>query len=442
MIGNDIRPTTIVGIKRLANALRKTQGIQHSNALDLASMRAGFANYRNALATLGCERPESPKLLHSLFLTAYWREPRSIVEGRETMELRLERHWQSLIDAKELLVSRALGKFRGRAADHLASKAMYRDRDSARQALCFAARELQFMTATGLRPAAGRRLLCPKITESMPAADHATHWIDPERGIDVMIDEPYEGAIGPEKLARRAAWAEQYGYRIEQAPWPGMYAPDIGSLMFIAMHETSAMHFDAIRASLKSAAAPIVREEWSGMSGPFRPAFRSPQEQQAGLRAIAPIDPFLCRNTETTRIVGYDLDRTIRMPKGRMPVGTHEEVATILRGVIGFCGNREGVRGRIERVRATLDSWLQNEYTARELDNERFFDVYYHGTLPMPLRNDMPASIRDRLLTDLSQVQRILSEHYPDCGPLREVQGRLGGAMKSLRGWGVKQTAP
>lgn len=441
MIGNDIRPTTIVGIKRLANALRKSEGIQHTNALDLASMRAGFTNYRNALAALGHERAEPPKLLHSLFLTAYWREPRSLAEGRETMELCLERPWQSLIDARELRASRALDKFRGRAPDHLASKAMYRGQEAARQALCFAARELQFMAATGLRPADGRRLLRPKIAESLPAADHTTHWIDPERGIDVMIDEPYEGAIGPEKLARRAAWGGQHGYRIEQAPWPGMYAPDIGSLMFVAVHETSAMHFDAIRASLESAPAPVVLAQWSGVSGPFRPAFRSPQEQQAGLRAIAPIDPFLCRDTETTRIIGYDLGRTIRMPKGRMPIETHEEVGTLLKGIAGLCGNREGVRVRVEQIRAKLDSWLQAESSTVELDNERFFNVYYHGVLPMPLRKDMPAPVRERLLAELLQVRRILSEHYAECAPLRAVQGRLEGAMKSLRDWGAKQAA-
>ena len=437
MIGNDIHPTTIVGIKRLAKALHKSEGIQHANALDLASTQAGFTNYRNALAALGSERTAPLKLLHTLFLTAYWREPRSIADGRETMELRLPLPWQSLVNARELRASRALSKFRGRAPDHLASKAMYRSQDAARQALCFAARELQFMAATGLRPADGRRLLRPKIAASMPAADHTTQWIDPERGIDVMIDEPYEGAIGPEKLARRAAWAAQHGFRIEQAPWPGMYAPDMGSLMFVGTHETSSLHFDAIRAALESAPAPIVRSQWSGVSGPFRPAFRSPQEQHAGLRAIAPIDPFLCRNTETTRIIGYTLGRTIRMPRGKMPIETHEEVGTLLKGIVGLCGNRAGVCGRVEQVQATLDSWLQAEYTALELDNERFFDVYYHGTLP--LRQDIPVPVRERLLADLLQVQQTLSRHYPDCAPLRDVQGRLEGAMKSLRNWGAKQ---
>jgi hypothetical protein len=211
--------------------------------------------------------------------------------------------------------------------------------------------------------------------------------------------------------------------------------------MFVAAHETSAMHFDAIRASLESAPAPVVLAEWSGVSDRFRPAFRSPHEQQAGLRAIAPIDPFLCRDTETTCIIGYDLGRTIRMPKGRMPIETHEEVGTLLKGIAGLCGNREGVRGRVEQIRAKLDSWLQAEYTMVELDNERFFDVYYHGTLPMPLRKDMPAAVRERLLADLLQVRRILSKHYPDCAPLRDVQGRLEGAMKSLRDWGAKQAA-
>jgi hypothetical protein len=95
------------------------------------------------------------------------------------------------------------------------------------------------------------------------------------------------------------------------------------------------------------------------------------------------------------------------------------------------------VRGRVEQVQGTLDSWLQAEYTALELDNERFFDVYYHG--PLPLRENISASTRERLLADLLQAQRILRRHYPDCAPLRDVQGRLEGAMKSLRNWRVKQ---
>lgn len=99
------------------------------------------------------------------------------------------------------------------------------------------------------------------------------------------------------------------------------------------------------------------------------------------------------------------------------------------------------MRARVEQVRAKLDSWLQAEYTAAELDSERFFDVYYHGTLPMPLRKDMPAPVRERLLADLVQVRGLLSKHYPGCAPLRDVQGRLEGAMKSLREWGAKQAA-
>lgn len=441
MIGNDIRPTTIVGIKRLANNLRKSEGIRHLSALDLASTRAGFKNFRHAMAVLENGRTGSRKHLHTVFLTAYWREPRSLAEGREMMELHLGRPWQSLIDARELRISRALGDFRGRASDHLASKSFYRSQVSAQQALCFAARELQFMAATGLRPAGGRRVLRPPIAKSLPAADHTTHWVDTERRIDVMIDEPYESALGVEKLTQRADWAAQYGYRIEQAPWPGMYAPDIGSLMFIAVHETSATHFDTIFEALDFAPAPIVIDECFVESGPFRPAYRSPLERQDGLRAIAPIDPFLCRDTETTRVIGYGLDRTIRMPNGGMPIETHEEVGAHLKAILGLCSNRDGVRGRIEHVRGTLESWLQAEYSSAELDNERFFDVYYHGTSPMPLGRKISGAVRLQLLADLAQIQQVLRMHYPDCAPLRDVQRRVEGAMKSVRRWGAKTSA-
>lgn len=436
MNGNDIRPTTIVGIKRLANAIRKSEGVRHWSALDTASRRAGFANFRNAQAILGTDRALHPGAKHTVLLTAYWRNPRGIEEGRETLELSLTQPWSAVITPREVRWSRALDKFRGKAADHLVSRTLYREERIARQALCAAARELQFMDATGLRPAAGRRLLRPRLTEELPGADHTTNWVNVECGIDVIVDEPYPGAMNPQRLAQRAAWAAKHGFYIEEVTWPGMYAPDVGSVMFIALHETSVSHLGDIRAAIEAIPEPVIAERWSGVSGPFRPAFRSPQELQAGYRAIAPIDPFLCRNTEATRIIGYGLDRTRRRPNGRMPIATHEEIGAILKTVIGRCGNRDGVRTRVDRVRSMLDTWLQHEDTAAELDNERFFDVYYHGTLPMPIGKTLPVAEREQLLNDLERVRDQLVRHYPNCAPLRAVLKYLDAALKSIHNWG------
>lgn len=50
---DNVRPTTIEGIKRLAKRLAKAEGIQHSAALERAAQAAGFGNFRAARAMLG-----------------------------------------------------------------------------------------------------------------------------------------------------------------------------------------------------------------------------------------------------------------------------------------------------------------------------------------------------------------------------------------------------
>lgn len=43
-----LRPKTLEGVKRLAKQLKKRDGIQYADALDLAAQQAGCADYRTA----------------------------------------------------------------------------------------------------------------------------------------------------------------------------------------------------------------------------------------------------------------------------------------------------------------------------------------------------------------------------------------------------------
>ena len=47
-----LRPKTLTGIKSLAKAIKKRDGVPHSDALDRASVQAGFTDYRHALASI------------------------------------------------------------------------------------------------------------------------------------------------------------------------------------------------------------------------------------------------------------------------------------------------------------------------------------------------------------------------------------------------------
>lgn len=44
----DIKPSTIGGIKRLAKGIKKARQIKHMEALELAAKQAGYQNYRHA----------------------------------------------------------------------------------------------------------------------------------------------------------------------------------------------------------------------------------------------------------------------------------------------------------------------------------------------------------------------------------------------------------
>lgn len=53
----DIIPTTIVGIKRLAKTLSRRDGVSHTVALDRAAQAAGFSNFKNASKALERSTP-------------------------------------------------------------------------------------------------------------------------------------------------------------------------------------------------------------------------------------------------------------------------------------------------------------------------------------------------------------------------------------------------
>ncbi|MCJ9428566.1 hypothetical protein [Kordiimonas marina] len=44
----DIKPTTIEGIKRLAKQLKKAEGLKHTDALNRAARQAGYADFAQA----------------------------------------------------------------------------------------------------------------------------------------------------------------------------------------------------------------------------------------------------------------------------------------------------------------------------------------------------------------------------------------------------------
>ncbi|PTU03583.1 hypothetical protein DBR45_06315 [Pseudomonas sp. HMWF031] len=51
-------PTTLVGIKRLAKAIKREHEVPHHLALDIAAKKAGYLDYSHAQIVLSSQPPE------------------------------------------------------------------------------------------------------------------------------------------------------------------------------------------------------------------------------------------------------------------------------------------------------------------------------------------------------------------------------------------------
>ena len=62
MPSENIRPSTLDGIKRLAKSIKTERAIQHAVALDESARFAGFENFRHARNKLQFDQPKTHKL--------------------------------------------------------------------------------------------------------------------------------------------------------------------------------------------------------------------------------------------------------------------------------------------------------------------------------------------------------------------------------------------
>jgi hypothetical protein len=185
--------------------------------------------------------------------------------------------WADLITPALLKNHRALAHFRAEGPDHLSREFLVKTQSEARRAVCAAARAFQFMDATKLRPSRSFSRIYPggDSRNAVPGRDHFSIWYDRTTKRYLFADEPYEKSI-EDKLHEREAWARRHGFAIIKPQWCGMYAPDIGSRLYLIAHQTKGIPLEPIVAALDKLPNPTVAEPWSGESEPMTPYFVSP----------------------------------------------------------------------------------------------------------------------------------------------------------------------
>jgi hypothetical protein len=425
------------GIKRLAKSLKVERRVQHVQALDVASQAAGFQNFRHASNALRTSpAPEQEIRGYRFFLTAYWEQRESSASGRETLTIWLSSPWTNLITPLQLKNHPALAGFRKDGPDHFVHERQQNSQSHARNYVCAAARVFHFMDATKLRPSQGYSRVFPggDFINAIPGHDHDSVWYDPKTRRYLFADEPYEGAAEGRK-PEREAWAKRHGFVIVKPEWAGMYAPDLGSRLYLVTDKTKGIPLSTVAASLNMLPSPIVESTWNGESAPMKPFFVSPgTAAKAAAVKDKPQAPHKLNGQRNSVEYVQTLVGPRRRPVGRMPIESHAEAGRLLKSVLVVAYNRKGVYKRINSIRCELDEWVQREYSDNELPSEQFNKLYYKET-GATFSRSITESERKSHAESLAQVKKILGKHYPDCSPLRTLLKKVDAAVGSLTSW-------
>lgn len=426
MLNEAVRPTSIVGVKRLANQMKKAKGISHSEALALAAKAASFQSF--ALARQSLITDPTSHSGHRLFLTYYWTDHDTRNCGRETLEISLSRPLLDICNRAEMKCVSGLGDMRLVAPDHLVTDIVGQTRDFTRLQLLRAARALRFMEGTGLRPCDHRsaRKALDGLSEALPDRDHDTDWYDPASGQYVLIDEPY---LDPEVNEERARWAALNGWHLAAAQWPGIYLPGSCSL-FVATKAGTDLDFASLMEKI-DALAP-VSHDWSGISVDnhdvfLSPLARTPQDRRRA-RAKGLVMP---KPSETTSPYWGMWGAARRRPNGAMPVSEHQAIGRIIKAVLRSDATPWPVNRRVEKLRSTLEDWLNYELMGTQLDEKAFFKVYYQDLDEHDPNRDI-AQTPDGLVRLLNDVRSRLNHAYPACAPLAMLTARIDTALRFL----------
>lgn len=421
MLINDVHPTTLVGVKRLAKHFKKTKGIRHSDALKLAAQSAYCKSFTHAQRTLPMNGTSLPRPY--VLLTIYWSDKDSRPRcGRETLRIELSMPILALCEKSALRYVRGFGNLRLVARDHFVCDDIAQNQEFARSRLCTAERSLRFMEHTGLRPYRN----CPIYptvlnNDKLPNRDHSTDWIDQDSGQFVLVDEPYGNAPDTEE---RAAWALRTGWRLAQTSWPGMYSPYKCDL-YVGVDQGSGYDLDALIERIDAMPDPVVSGNWSGDSVSSWETFLSPMaetrqdERRARCKGMIYPSP-----SKSTAPYNYNLGCSRRRPIGELSIEGHIKAGRIIKATICSVFSKPLVYTRMDLLRYDLENWMSLEIGHGQLDGPEFYDVYYRWTDQDQSFHETLRSA-DEVIAALRDLEQNLKVAYPDCAPLRKQLRRV-----------------
>lgn len=221
----DLAPTSITGIKRLGNRLKKTAQIPLSQALDRAAIQAGYDSYTAAVAALRHEPWRTVRLV------AHCKDGTTPV--RLVTHVRLRASPRKIATIKQLQCNSHLGSMIHMTDDLVAIWALDRKPDSAGRLLSRLGRLLQFMDATGLKPTRAAFKMPDRRPghDLLPGRDHERKWIDPSTRKMLTMDQPYMSNQADAAIwAERVAAGDERNLDLVRMSWGSIHADEAGTI--------------------------------------------------------------------------------------------------------------------------------------------------------------------------------------------------------------------
>lgn len=426
MLNHSIQPSTESGIKRYARQIKKSTGITHTEALNIAAQKAGFQNYKHAKNNL--QGLTTNNQSYQLFLSAYWYDRKNYKSGREVLEIKLTTPLLEIATKGEFLSANTLMRFRLALDDHFVCDDVSYGQSEARSLISKAVRVLRFMEATGLKPSKDYNAAYPDRDREnrLPNADHSTDWYDPETGQFILIDEPYLPAV---VTGNRADWAETHNWYLQASKWAGMYAPGESS-MFVATDASTGYDFKGLMAKVDGIVSGVTEETWQGLSSKGFDPFLSPLTvtEYDQKRAVAKGTIYRTSSSKTMPMKTWDDPSNERRPNAVMSVEDHQYAARLIKAVEQSTEKPIAVNARLSTIKSKLEDWFFSEHDSAVTDK---CDLFYYGDIdtndPLALRASSTKGVNGLL----QELKDTLQKAYVDCEPLRKMIRKLDTSMKS-----------
>lgn len=410
---DDLKPTTLAGIKTLAKDLKRLKKIKHDPALNLAAQRAGFSTFSHALSVLGKKTQAAFEAVAG-HVSVYWDDEHAQECGRVTITFPLPKLISQLVTQKRNeITDHYLLAYKLEAPDHLERRFDASTRLSAIELGYSAAYALQFMNRTGLTSA---NLDLPEgvgdAFRSMEGGDHISGWSSQSCAENwVVLEEPcsYKG---------RTAWAMQNNFASKECFQHGLHR---GGGLFTTVFSSSdrlaalaAYSLDAIHKDKKSIDVD---------SGAYSSAFVSPYRKVSQKKRKSRVMP-IPEGTLKEGSVAYGSTPGTASdwrPNFQLPIEDHLKIGPILAALLPPFDSDD--KDPLHSVKFDLCNWFFKEYGEVITDEiDAAYNGYGKGSPTLGFLDSL--TTMERRIEAIERVIEIISNGYPACHAV-DVQVKL-----------------